>query len=722
MFDKLLIWTGNALLAGVLVAIASQQAAFAQDTQATEAQSSGTLQVPLAGSAMAMRVGNLSANPDSASLGLVEVGSTESFTITLTHDGAADSPAIDIGAVNMLGQSALEFFTSFGGFTTLAPGQSQPIDVTFTPVVPGSKSAVLSLEIDGASTPFVVLMEATSRYPLLAEIGSSKSSIDFGEIIVGIDSTVSFNVSNTGSEGSPLLNIDSAQLTGTHAGSFSVDFAPVSLADGELQQISVTFEDNTPGVKTATLTLVHDGNNALLEIPLSGRAVLPTNVPISFSQSKIDANLDNPTSLMFGPDNKLYVSEQEGAIKVFNTQRSGKNNYNVQLLETINLVKNVPNHDDDGAVNNSLGARQVTGMLVTGTAAQPVIWVASSDPRIGGGGSGVDRNLDTNSGILHKLTKSGGTWSKQDVVRGLPRSEENHAPNGIIFKDGKLLIMSGGFTNQGVPSNNFAGISEYALSAALLEIDVAAIGNQTYDLPTLDDEDRPGNPDANDPFGGNNGKNQAKLVAGGPVQIFSPGYRNAYDIVLTQSGKLYTFDNGPNVNWGGPPQGAGCNNNYQDGGTTSIDHLHLIERDYYAGHPNPVRGNKGNTFNSSNPQSPVEVAANPEECNYFKAGSDGALSLVAGSTNGMAEYTATNFAATMKGDLLAVNFSTNKLWRFELNGNGTQVDSKETLADLQGANAPLDVIAQGDGDLFPGTIWVVDVQLEDITVLEPSDY
>ena len=43
-----------------------------------------------------------------------------------------------------------------------------------------------------------------------------------------------------------------------------------------------------------------------------------------------------------------------------------------------------------------------------------------------------------------------------------------------------------------------------------------------YDLPTLDDEDRPGVNDAHDPFGGNNGKNQAIVVPGGPVQVHSP--------------------------------------------------------------------------------------------------------------------------------------------------------------------------------------------------------
>ena len=45
----------------------------------------------------------------------------------------------------------------------------------------------------------------------------------------------------------------------------------------------------------------------------------------------------------------------------------------------------MPNHNDDGTLNPSVTARLVTGLLVTGTAANPVIYVASSDPRIGGG-------------------------------------------------------------------------------------------------------------------------------------------------------------------------------------------------------------------------------------------------------------------------------------------------------------------------------------------------
>ena len=90
---------------------------------------------------------------------------------------------------------------------------------------------------------------------------------------------------------------------------------------------------------------------------------------------------------------------------------------------------------------------------------------------------------------------------------------------------------------------------EAALSGAILTVDLEAIGSSTYDLPTLDDENRAGEHDAADPFGGNDGKNQARLVPGGPVQLYAPGFRNPYDLVVTQSGRLYTIDNGGNAGW-----------------------------------------------------------------------------------------------------------------------------------------------------------------------------
>jgi len=142
---------------------------------------------------------------------------------------------------------------------------------------------------------------------------------------------------------------------------------------------------------------------------------------ISFTSSTLaGVNVSNPTVLAFGPDNRLYVTQQDGIILAYTIQKNGPNNYAVTNTETISIVKTIANHNDRGGVI-SFAQRQVTGLVITGTAANPILYVCSSDPRIGGGGELGDIDLDTNSGTISKLTKSGSTWQMVHLVRGLPR-------------------------------------------------------------------------------------------------------------------------------------------------------------------------------------------------------------------------------------------------------------------------------------------------------------
>ena len=519
-------------------------------------------------------------------------------------------------------------------------------------------------------------------------------------------------------------------------------------------------------------------------------SLTPLVAQISFLSQNVINNLSSPTSIQFGPDGKLYVSQQNGTIKIYTINRNGPGNYQVSGTETINLINTgTPNHNDDGS-SNGTNQRQVTGLLVLGTASNPVLYVSSSDWRTA---VGNDINLDTNSGVISKLTKSGSNWTKVDIVRGLPRSEENHSVNGMEYdaSSNTIYIMVGGITNKGAPGNNFAGTPEYALSAALVSIDMDVINSMpvytdsrtgtkfVYDIPTLDDPTRnnitknnsnfpyPSNHplynssiDPGDPFGGNNGLNQARIVPGGPVQVYSPGYRNAYDIVKTTSGKLYTYDNGPNGGWGGLPKIYSSNGspkgtgpaNWQNGDYASNefnesssdghwDRLHYISGPgYYGGHPNPTRANpqksklyvyqkSGSSWNLQNtydffndfPDPPVTSGdANPKEAEYKGTGNgDPSIESHWASSNGICEYTASNFGNALKGDLLVANFN-DAIMRVQLNSSGNASTSQTNM--LSGGNNPLDVTAQGDNEVFPGTIWVAVHGGNQIKVFEPTDY
>ncbi len=530
------------------------------------------------------------------------------------------------------------------------------------------------------------------------------------------------------------------------------------------------------------------------------------------SYNLVGESLVNPTSLDFGPDGRLYVAQQNGLILAYTVNRvsnGGAVSYEVVATETIDLVKNgTPNHNDDGTLNTTQN-RQVTGIMLAGTAANPILYVTSSDWRIS---VGTDSGLDTNSGVLSRLTWNGSSWDKVDLVRGFARCEENHAINGMDLDEANniLYVMVGGNTNKGAPSNNFAGTIEYFTSAVLLAVDLDVIESMpiyidprsniqyVYDLPTLNDPTRPditkddvddfpypdpthpmhnATVDLGDPFGGNNGANMAILEPGGPVQVYSTGYRNAYDVVFTEGGKLYSIDNGPNSSWGGIP--LEYDENDQLVGTVggSLDAGHYITNEfnetessthgdvltyitppdpvsgtpYFAGHPTPIRAfpakagiyiyekisgswqatavynftdllnNVSGYFNSS--LTIADFPDNPSEgiYNANNLSLPGRLDIYNASTNGICEYTASNFNGAMQGNLLTASYN-GIITRYDLTDAGDDTDFIERGFFGNFGSQPLDVIAQGDNDPFPGTIWVATYGADNITIFEPSDF
>ena len=405
--------------------------------------------------------------------------------------------------------------------------------------------------------------------------------------------------------------------------------------------------------------------------------------------------------------------------------------------------------------------RQVTGILVTGTAANPVLYVTSSDPRIAVGG---DSGLDTNSGILSQLTWTGTAWTKVDLIRGLPRSEENHSPNGLALSaDGtKLYLVVGGNTNNGAPSSYFSNTSEYALSSAVLEIDLVAlnaipdktftyspgvISTYKYDLPTLDDltvpnDGLPGNEtaaglDVSGPFGGNNGLNQAILPADAPLRIFATGLRNAYDVVVTQAGKIFTIDNGSNDGLGGTPifDAAGMpTNTVNEGGVGDNDTLNMLVDGAYYGHPVPIsrqsdrqrhrlpaqynvgerclrrsrrrrrRGWLPDRSEQVHVRHRAASAGGPIRCRDWPAGPIFLLDQWPDRVH--------LASGEMMGDLITASFD-GTIKRIDLASDGATVLNVTTLATPGGV--PLDV-TQGPG----GSLWVTQIGSGQILVLTPS--
>ena len=117
---------------------------------------------------------------------------------------------------------------------------------------------------------------------------------------------------------------------------------------------------------------------------------------------------------------------------------------------------------------------------------------------------------------------------------------------------------------------------------------------------------------------------------------------------------------------------------------------------------NPVEGDYRNP-GGSNPDGPV----------------DAIVTIWGNNTNGIDEYTASNFGGAMQGDLLAGK-SGGTLHRVQLNPDGSLETLTQNFLSGLGGN-PLGVTANGDSDPFPGTIWVATFNAN-IVVLEPQDF
>ena len=608
-----------------------------------------------------------------------------------------------------------------------------------------------TIDVDFAhvtENPQINAIEIVSTEPAPGELAATPSSVDYGDVVVGDTATEQVTLTNRGETGDQTISVDSVDVTGANATEFSQDFSgSTTLSPGESTTVDVTFAPTSTGSKSASLDVTHNATNTTspLSVGLSGNGQSTATVGFG-AKDTVTSQVSNPTSIEFGPDGRLYVSQRFGAVKIFNVTRTGEDSYDATLEEELTTVKNLPNHDDQGNYQSGVGSREVTGLTVTGTADQPVIYVTSSDPRVGGGGSGAEKGLDTNSGVVSRLTQqSDGSWEHDMIVRGLPRSEENHATNGVQYytENGNeyLLLAQGGHTNQGAPSNNFAYTPEYALSAAILRVNLTQINDQysekaaantdaeyLYDLPTLNGTATP--------FGGQDGENMALLVEGDGVSVFSAGYRNPYDVERTLDGQVYTVDNGPNGGWGGVPVGEGtdpiCTNEPNENGDESNgDNLHYVTEGFYGGHPNPTRANPdGAGLWEETTDSPQQIGSTAgavydgydgsAECEYQpSAEGDGALWENGASTNGMDEYTASNFDGKMQGDLLTAAFDGN-VYRIQLNSDGTDI-STQPNAQFSPGNTPLDVDAVGDDGPFPGTVFVAEFGGA-ISAYEPNDY
>jgi glucose/arabinose dehydrogenase len=390
-------------------------------------------------------------------------------------------------------------------------------------------------------------------------------------------------------------------------------------------------------------------------VTASGTGTPPPG-PVSFT--RVSYALNSPTNMVWGPDNRLYVTELLGKIHAL-TFNSALQVIQDQVITGLTALN---------------GSRLTLGIAVdpASTPTDVRLWVSSSSP------STVSGAL--NSGMVTKL--SGPNFATvQNVITGLPRAISNHAPNSLHFgPDGRLYIAIGGNTGTGAPADEpseFGDRPEQWLSAAIVVANVNA--------PNFDGSCTP--PGIYDPT-------PCDVVA------YATGLRNAYDFVFHSNGQMYATDNGLGVTGAYPPVpqppcfGVGDATPWTQGGDnpgTQPDLLHRVEQGKYYGHPNPARGEC--VFKDGSYQN---VPALP---NYVPPLANLGDHL---SADGITEYTGTAVCGA-HGALLIANYSLGQnISKVTLSADGLSVTGISTL--ISSLAGPLPVTTNPGGDIFVGEL------------------
>jgi glucose/arabinose dehydrogenase len=215
---------------------------------------------------------------------------------------------------------------------------------------------------------------------------------------------------------------------------------------------------------------------------------------------------------IYRPDGRLYIGNTKGQL--------GKITLNDNFDAVVSSVISTIVSADRGIHGIAFDP------LESADVQNPTIYVSTSD--IFHGESRSSFGLAINGKI--QTVKGANLDKVTDIVTGLPVSELDHAVNGIYFgNNGELYIGVGSNTNGGIPGELSGSriMKDNFFSAAILVANLGEPGFNgfiTYNAP-ID----------GDPITGTGPKG---------VEVFSPGHRNPFGVVVHSNGQIYATDNG----------------------------------------------------------------------------------------------------------------------------------------------------------------------------------
>jgi hypothetical protein len=200
----------------------------------------------------------LSANPGSIAFGSVAVGNSASQSVTLTNTGASTI------AISQAVASGTGFSINGLSSMNLAVGQSTSFAAKFSPASAGGATGTVTITSNATNSTLTIAMIGTGT---LGQLTASPSSVNFGSVQVGNNSSVSVSLTNTGTA-NVLVSSGSASGNG-----FSISgLSAATLAPGQSTSFTATFAPTSAGSALGSISIASNAPGSPLNIVLSGSA------------------------------------------------------------------------------------------------------------------------------------------------------------------------------------------------------------------------------------------------------------------------------------------------------------------------------------------------------------------------------------------------------------------------------------------------------------------
>jgi hypothetical protein len=236
--------------------------------------------------------GGLISNPANLDLGNVNVGASNSQTVTLTNS-TGGTLSISKIAVTGTGFSA----TGMTVPLSLAKGSQASFKVTFTPTAMGTVTGSVTVTSNASNPSLTVALSGVGMTPQISVV---PATVSFGSVPIGVSNTQTLTLKDSGN-----ANLIVSQTTVTGTGfSISGSALPVTVTPGNSIALTVRFSPAVAGNAAGTVSI--GSNSTPVSVPVAG-----TGISQSLSLSA------NPSAVAFGNVSPGASSKQ--AVTLTNT-------------------------------------------------------------------------------------------------------------------------------------------------------------------------------------------------------------------------------------------------------------------------------------------------------------------------------------------------------------------------------------------------------------------